>query len=458
MKAFVSNKGERGTCSYCSQNATCFSIEALSQIVQTAFEQHYYRTSPYPTAYEWAMIKEYNDDWDRHGEPIVDAIMNAAGIPYEAACAIQAILNDQCSDYEAAKMGEELEFSTKSFYEKREPDDKRWQKEWNNFEHFLKTEARFFSRSASQLLTSVFTGVDTMTKQDGQSLIVDAGPGTNYSTIYRARSFQSNEKLKVALKQPDKDLGPPPSTAATAGRMNAHGISVFYGANNPKVALAEVRPPINSQVAIARFDIIRPIKLLDLTALSDIATNEDSIFNPIYKGYLEHIMFLRRLSERITMPVIPDHEIFDYLPTQAITDFLSTEYKPSLDGIIFPSVQVANGVNIVLFHKSARVEEIELPEGADVEVTLDPFDIDEERLSPEYHVNEYIPLEEEGSGKRVAPRHRVGRALQDSDQRPLTLRIELNAVRIHIVHSIEFHASDYPVSRDRHLATTEFPF
>ena len=61
--------------------------------------------------------------------------------------------------------------------------------------------------------------------------------------------------------------------AAAAGRMNARGISVFYGANDPLVALSEVRPPVGARVAIARFEIIRPIKLLDLTARARVRTD-----------------------------------------------------------------------------------------------------------------------------------------------------------------------------------------
>ncbi|MCB2401972.1 RES family NAD+ phosphorylase [Rhizobium ruizarguesonis] len=49
-------------------------------------------------------------------------------------------------------------------------------------------------------------------------------------------------------------------------------------------------------------------------------------------------------------PVMPDDQEFDYLPTQAVADFLATETVTPLDGIIFPSVQVAGGKqNVVLF-------------------------------------------------------------------------------------------------------------
>lgn len=79
-------------------------------------------------------------------------------------------------------------------------------------------------------------------------------------------------------------------------------------------------------------------------------------------------MFLRSLSQRITRPVMPDDEAFEYLPTQAIADFLATENELRLDGIVFPSVQAARDVvNVVLFHKAAGVEAIELPDGTEIE-------------------------------------------------------------------------------------------
>ncbi len=65
---------------------------------------------------------------------------------------------------------------------------------------------------------------------------------------------------------------------------------------------------------------------------------------------------------------MPDDQDLEYLATQAIADFLSTEYNPSLDGILFPSVQTGEGNdNVVLFHKSSRVEPLELAEGSQLE-------------------------------------------------------------------------------------------
>ena len=107
--------------------------------------------------------------------------------------------------------------------------------------------------------------------QSGKPIIVDAGPGTDLKGLYRARTFQSDASLEKALERSSETLGSPPSELAMPGRMNAHGISVFYGANQQLVALAEVRPPVGAQVAIGRFEIVRPLRLLDLSALDGVA-------------------------------------------------------------------------------------------------------------------------------------------------------------------------------------------
>lgn len=112
-------------------------------------------------------------------------------------------------------------------------------------------------------------------------LIIAAGPETAHAAFFRARVFQNEKELLSALKKPDLELGPPPASASRAGRMNARGISVFYGATNIETAISEVHPPVGSQILIGRFDIIRPIRLLDLNALSTVRVS-GSIFDPDY--------------------------------------------------------------------------------------------------------------------------------------------------------------------------------
>lgn len=94
------------------------------------------------------------------------------------------------------------------------------------------------------------------------------------------------------------------------------GISVFYGATEPKIAINEVRPPVGSRVVVGRFDIIgrfditRPLRLLDVGALRSIYV-EGSVFDSSYIRKLEKAKFLGRLSQEITMPVMPEGEPAD---------------------------------------------------------------------------------------------------------------------------------------------------
>lgn len=130
-----------------------------------------------------------------------------------------------------------------------------------------------------------------MRTHDNCPIVVEAGPHAELKAIYRARVFQSDERLEYALKRPDEGIGPPPPKSAVAGRMNPHGISVFYGATDPMIALAEVRPPVASRVVVGRFDLIKPLRLLDLEALRKLRV-EGSIFDKTYLSRLEKAKFL----------------------------------------------------------------------------------------------------------------------------------------------------------------------
>lgn len=452
---FLSNeireKGKLRTCFYCGKKQRTYTLELMCERIERVFEQHYVRTSDQPSSFEYTMMsdKESNYDWERHGEPVVDVIMNAAEIPEDVASDIQAILADKYYDFDEAKYGNETEYSSESYYTDTSTTDEKWQEEWREFEHSLKTENRFFSHSAHRLLSLVFDGIDIMRTQDGRSLVIDAGPDTAILSLYRARYFQSDQLLETALARPDKHIGSPPSTCAMAGRMNAFGISVFYGANKPGVALAEVRPPVGCQTVVVRFDIIRPIRLLDLTALNLVIT-KGSIFDPTFIGNLERAMFLRNLCRRITIPVMPDDETLEYLATQAIADFLATQNTPSLDGIVFSSVQTGGeALNIVLFHKAARVEEIELPKGTEIKTNLGYMTDD--GWEKDYTVYEEVPKKEEELIKQDQFSLIHFPELSSFDARPSTLRLNIEDVSVHIVEAVTYKTHPNLVRRHRRV-------
>jgi hypothetical protein len=456
----IQRNGKHRKCSFCRRTAESYSIGRLAECIEIAFDQHYVRTSDQPTSWQQSMLsdRESDHEWDRDGEQTVYAIMNSADLPEAAAKDIQQILEDKFYDIESAKMCEETEFSSDAYYEQKGTNDEAWQEEWRSFEKSLKTEARFFSRNAASHLTKIFNGIDALRSSDGRPLVVNAGPGTSFTSVYRARVFQSNEKLEAALCRPDQQLGSPPALLATAGRMNARGISVFYGANDQAAAIAEVRPPVGSQVAVAQFEIVRPLRLLDLTALSAVSDG-GSVFDPELAGRLERAMFLRSLSQRITRPVMPDDEALEYLATQAVADFLATEGTVPLDGIIFPSVQAEGAVlNVVLFHKAARVEKIDMTPG--VEISARSGHMEEDGWVTEYEVNEFVPSaateevaqhQEKSDWPDLAALAMSPWEPLDSDWRLPTLRIITDSIRVHIVRRVQVKTDEHRVRRLRFM-------
>ena len=332
--------------------------------------------------------------------------------------------------------------------------------DWRGFENLVKTEARFFSRTAANQLTSIFDGMDELRTRDGRRVVVDAGPGTGLDSLYRARVFQSDDKLRAALGRPDIHLGSPPASLAAAGRMNARGISVFYGANNQKVAIAEVRPPVGTQIAVAQFEIIRKLRLLDLEILSDVRVTE-SLADCGPNGRIEGAMFLRSLTGRITRPVMLDDEPFEYLATQAIVDFLATQASVQVDGIIFPSLQaVGDAFNLVLFHKAARVELMNVPEGTEFSASTGRWA--EDGWVDDYQVTEKVPpfggqVNTNEQDRRWSDCPAIAGAIpggsRDTDWRDASLRVLPESVEVHRVKRVDFATDEFMAKRHRRLKT-----
>jgi RES domain-containing protein len=282
-------------------------------------------------------------------------------------------------------------------------------------------------------------------------VVVSAGPDGEIKCFYRARVFAAeNKKLENALATPWIHLGPPPMVAASAGRMNAHGISVFYGAVEPMTALAEARPPVGSKVAIAKFTIERALWLLDVEALKSV-TISGSIFDPDYIGRIQRANFLEILSGRISRPIMPNEEAVEYLATQAVADYMATEAK--LDGIVFPSVQVGHASsNVVLFHHSSRVEEIQLPKGTEITASLEQHDSD--GVYPDYHVWEDVPSTPTQATLSEAnpfdlPITPVNYDYEFFDLRQPSLKIDLDSVTVYHIKAVSFNVDEYPVNRSR---------
>jgi len=388
LQAEIEKNGRDGKCFYCQLDGRASSIEQIANLVDTAISQHFCRVSLSTTDDADDPEKMSDDATDdlagpnTLGQPVIELIKCSAGTDEAVAKDILRVLAERHHGVEHDLTGlGEGPFDDGAFYARSVPDGEGY---WYAFEKGIKTETRFFNRAAEEILASMFQAIDGHRTVNGRPVIVEAGPGTELSVIYRARAFQGELKVREAMKRPDRDVGPPPSEKAIAGRMNAAGIAVFYGATDPDVALAEVQPPVGSKVLIGHFELLRPLMLLDTEALERVDAGAGSVFDPDYVNRLERTAFLRGLSQRIAKPVMPDDRVRDYLPTQAITDFLATAVDPPLDGILYPSVQVGlpsssvrvfgarkDRRNVVLFQKAARVQALDLPDNAIIMVDDD---------------------------------------------------------------------------------------
>jgi hypothetical protein len=454
LRAEILREGTTGTCFYCEKEGKTFSIQQLADRIDAAFEQHYEVTPSEPTEWEY-MIRDAGAGFCREGDEAAEAIAGAADIDAKPAEDVRLVLEERHYDHEAAKMGEECPFESGVHYAEKAVDYGGYQEQWASFERRLRQQERFFSRFGFELLSEIFSAVHEYKTREGQPAVVEAGPGKSIAVLSRARVFQSDEKLTEALKRPDLELGSPPWRSAPEGRMNARGISMFYAASDAATAIAEVRPPVGSKVAVAEFEIIRPLKLLNVPVLEDI-TISGSIFDPAWLPKLQRVAFLRKLSEKISRPVMPDEESFDYLITQAIADYLATEQN--LDGIIYASAQTKSPYgNVALFHRAARVELVHVPEGTEIDVQLEMFG--EDGAEPSYRVWVEAPPVEPKPPPADGPFLNLGEFLMlnswrlDADDRPITLRINRMNVQIHHVKSVKVDTESHAVMRHETQAT-----
>jgi len=170
--------------------------------------------------------------------------------------------------------------------------------------------------------------------------------------IFRARGHEEGAGYIQA-----KELGPPPvEFAKTAGRMNAPGIVVFYGAYDKETASAEATGT-HDHLTVAEFEILSDLAIVDLTDLPRIP----SIFEP---GPRDSLLFLRHFTQEVSRPFEPDAEIhIEYTPTQVVSEFvrhrLTDGKNTAVRGLVYESAKRPETRNLTLFITSQDVEGVE---------------------------------------------------------------------------------------------------
>lgn len=297
-------------------------------------------------------------DREPEGDNLHDTILKLTGIPTDA---VEVVVDDLSFIWFDRNSGESRYGEDDPWFSRRSLADSLGHA-WQEMEESLRSADSLFDAQA--LLGMIFNDLTNDRDSTGSEVIIEAGPAGSLKTLYRGRIFQTDDELAKALRHPEKSLGPPPAGKGSAGRMNRLGQQAFYGATDAGICVAEVRPPVGSRVALAEFEVTRPLRLLDMQRLSKIELATDaSLFDPATTAAVERRDFLRTLTERLSAPIVPDLQDRDYLVTQAVADYLASHPGLCLDGIVYPSAQsrfpgaAPVGHNVVLFENACHVND-----------------------------------------------------------------------------------------------------
>lgn len=451
LKDEVRQEGSARNCHFCGKVRVAWPLDELATRVQGVVEEHFKATAG-----------------DR-GDPVAYVIAEIAGLDAKIAEAVRARLSEQ-TYWDAHEGNYDDPFGRDTCYQEGRPDTLDFHESWGFFRREIRTRSRFFGRSAQQALDEIFGDLASLKTWEGTPAIKMMLPTDEARFIFRARIAYSESELRDMLINPVKRLGPPPSRLARAGRMNAAGISVFYGAIERDTCIAEARAPVGSYVVLGRFEIIKPLRVLDLDVLTKVMTG-GSWFEPGFTTRSNRAAFLRDLVEEISRPIMPRDEEFEYLPTQVVSEYLASCVEPGFDGIIFHSAQTAReGRNIVLFHRAAGVEPYTLPVNTNVDVNMgwashDDYDdsiavletVPEPKPTPKPTKKEALTKPPSlASILELASENKPGDEQDDDDfYGEPSLKLDVQKLEVFEITAVTYKKAERRVSRNRRAAATD---
>ena len=209
---------------------------------------------------------------------------------------------------------------------------------WFDFCKKVKDESRFYY--VKEWLDKLFSASDDFFESSGAILSLEQG-----TKIFRARRIENDDEKKRISESPQQELWMPPSKDVKNGRMNVAGIPVFYGVlEDHLVAISEVQPYIQQEVAVATFVFERELRFFDFSAL-----NQKSIHQQEHASNNKHQVYdvLQEIKTDISKPIKPSDKEYEYIPTQILAEYIKERFK--VDGIVFMSSLYEDGKNVVLF-------------------------------------------------------------------------------------------------------------
>lgn len=271
-------------------------------------------------------------EYEQEGELLVNLLEDELEIEYGVAEALANVLI--ASDPAWPPDGDEPFYTSDQEYVRSYVSTLPYAEEWSGFADQIRHGRRFFDDEARSRLARILG--DRGDDRAKELPLLEIGEGTRLPSIYRARRGETDADVRRLLDNPQEELRPPPPDRVSAGRMNPVGIPVFYGACSREVAIAEVRPSVGGLVVACEFQISGRLQLLDLSRIR--VAFSGSFFAPDYEDRASRVEFLRNFHRLIARPIHPNQEPLDYIPTQAVAEYVANVLE--LDGILYASAQV----------------------------------------------------------------------------------------------------------------------
>lgn len=251
---------------------------------------------------------------------------------------------------------------------------------WDEFCQTILHGQRFFNDRAKKLLEEIFDGIHLQRGPHRANPVFEVLPGSSESCLFRVRTVDDPEERKKIAQDIPRYLGPPPSRLRRPGRMNPSGIMAFYAAFDIETCIAEMRPSVGSIVIGAQFDITESLWVLDTTRFAG-PFKEPNLFSKDHVKRTAQWRFMQRFMQEIAQPISPNDEHLDYIPTQAVADYLLNHHqfhlggqKHRIEAIIYRSAQHPGGRNIVLLGDACTIEHVAPPNQPKPGTYGEPFD------------------------------------------------------------------------------------
>lgn len=235
---------------------------------------------------------------------------------------------------------------------------------WNEFCKSIQHGQRFFNDRAKEFLEEIFDGIHLQRASQRSNPVFEIMPGSPESRIFRVRTVDNVEERKLIAQDIPRHMGPPPSRLRRPGRMNPSGIVAFYAAFDYETCIAEMRPSVGSIIVGAQFDITQPLWVLDTTRFAG-PFKEPNLFSKDHVKRTAQWRFMQRFMHEIAQPISRSDEHLDYIPTQAVAEYLLNHHqfhmggqKHRIEAIIYRSAQHPEGRNIVFLGEACSIEQL----------------------------------------------------------------------------------------------------